>query len=75
MKILEGTLISDKMNKSAVVEIMMNKKHPFYQKRMIIKRKIHAENSLGAKTGDRVRIKECRPISKTISFKIVEVLS
>lgn len=73
MKKFEGKVISDKMNKAAVVEVNFVKKHPLYRKRMVVKRKIHAQNTLGAKIGDTVKIVECRPISKTIAFKIVEV--
>jgi len=73
MKKFEGKVISDKMINAAVVEVKFVKKHPLYRKRMIIKRKIHAQNLIGAKIGDKVKIVECRPISKTIAFKIVEV--
>lgn len=73
MKTFTGVVISDKMNKAAIVEIKFVKKDPLYKKRMIVKRKMHAENLLGAKTGDEVRIQECRPISKTIAFRISEV--
>ena len=74
MKTLEGIVISDKMTKAAVVEFKFVKKHPLYQKRLVIKRKLHVQNTIGAKNGDRVRIIECRPVSKTIAFKITEVL-
>jgi small subunit ribosomal protein S17 len=74
MKVLEGIVVSDKMAKAAVVEVKFVKKHPLYKKRMMIKRKIHVQDELGAKVGDKVRMVECRPISKTIAFKITEVL-
>lgn len=74
MKTFTGKIITDKMNKAAVVEVKFVKKHPFYKKRITIKRKIHAQNLVGAKTGDMVKIVECRPISKTIAFKISEVV-
>lgn len=73
MKTLTGVVISNKMNKAAIVEIKFVKKDPLYKKRMIVKRKIHVENLPGAKVGDKVRIQECRPISKTIAFRILEV--
>ena len=74
MKTFEGKIISDKMNKAAVVEINFVRVHPLYKKRMNLKRKLHVQNEVGAKAGDRVRVVECRPISKTISYKIMEVL-
>jgi small subunit ribosomal protein S17 len=74
MKTFEGKVISDKMNKAAVVEVKFVKKHPLYHKRIVIKRKIHAQNIIGAKLGDKVKMVECRPISKTVAFKITEVI-
>ena len=74
MKKFIGKIISDKMNKAVIVEIEFVKKHPLYQKRVIVKRKIHAQNEVGAKLGDAVKIGQCRPISKTIAFKILEIL-
>lgn len=74
MKTFIGRVVSDKMEKAAVVEVEFVKKHPLYKKRMRIKRKFPVQNLLGAKLQDRVKIQECRPISKTISFKIVEIL-
>jgi len=75
MKTFQGIVIADKMNKAATVEIKFAKIHPLYKKRLISKRKIHAQNEIGAKMGQKVIIKECRPISKTVAFKIMEVLS
>jgi len=73
MKTFIGKVVSDKMEKAAVVQIEFFKKHPLYKKRLRIKRKIHAQNTIGAKLGDQVKIVECRPISKTIFFIITEV--
>jgi len=74
MKALEAIIVSDKMTKAAVAEIKLVKKHPFYQKRLVLKRRLHVQNEIGAKTGDRVKIVPCRPISKTIAFKITTIL-
>lgn len=74
MKAFEAKIISDKMTKVAVAEIKFVKKHPFYKKRLLIKRKIHVQNEVGAKTGDQVKISQCRPVSKTVAFKIVEII-
>ena len=70
-----GTVVSDKMNKTVVVAIEDNVKHPKYGK--IIKRtlKVHAhdENEICG-VGDRVEIMETRPLSKTKRWRIVEII-
>ncbi|MBU1127315.1 MAG: 30S ribosomal protein S17 [Patescibacteria group bacterium] len=74
MKKLTGTIVSDKMNKTAVVEVIRLRVHPLYKKRIKIKKKYHVDNSVKAKTGDKVVIVETRPISKTKKHKILEVI-
>ena len=70
-----GYVVSDKMDKTVVVAIEDNVKHPVYGK--IIKRtlKVHAhdeENVCGI--GDKVEIMETRPLSKTKRWRIVEII-
>ena len=70
-----GKVISDKMDKAAVVAIEDNVKHPTYGK--IIKRtsKIHVHdenNTCGV--GDTVRVMETRPLSKTVRWRLVEIV-
>ncbi len=70
-----GMVVSDKMDKTVVVAIEDNVKHPVYGK--IIKRtlKVHAhdeENTCGV--GDKVEIMETRPLSKTKRWRIVEII-
>ncbi len=70
-----GIVVSDKMDKTIVVAIQDNVKHPIYGK--IIKRtlKVHAhdeENTCGI--GDRVEIMETRPLSKTKRWRLVEII-
>ena len=70
-----GTVVSDKMNKTVVVAIEDNVKHPKYGK--IIKRtlKVHAHDEDGiCGVGDRVEIMETRPLSKTKRWRIVEII-
>jgi small subunit ribosomal protein S17 len=74
MKKFQGTIISDKMNKAAVVLIERKYRHPLYGKIITKKKKIHAVNEIEAKTGQTVWITEIRPVSKTISFRISEVV-
>ena len=71
-----GMVVSDKMDKTAVVAVVTNVRHPLYKK--IIKRtfkcKVHDEkNECGE--GDRVLIMETRPLSKTKRWRLVEILS
>lgn len=70
-----GKVVSDKMNKTVVVSIQDNVKHPLYKK--IIKRsvkfKAHDEkNECGI--GDRVMIMETRPISKDKKWRVVQII-
>ena len=74
-KVRVGMVVSDKMDKTVVVAIEDNVKHPVYGK--IIKRtlKVHAHdenNECGV--GDKVRIMETRPLSKTKRWRLVEIV-
>ncbi|MDD4955572.1 MAG: 30S ribosomal protein S17 [Candidatus Omnitrophica bacterium] len=74
-RILEGIVLSDKMNKTIVVTVTTRVSHPSYD-RTVIKRKkykVHDEAKT-AKIGDRVRIIESRPTSKEKRFTLLEVL-
>lgn len=74
-RILEGLVISDKANKTIVVNVVSRFSHPFYNKLVIQhkKYKVHDEKK-EAKVGDRVLIGECRPLSKEKEFKLLEIL-
>ena len=74
-KVRVGMVVSDKMDKTCVVAIEDNVKHPVYGK--IIKRtlKVHAHdenNECGV--GDKVKIMETRPLSKTKRWRLVEII-
>tara|TARA_S200000501_G_scaffold259718_1_gene243607 strand:- start:2 stop:262 length:261 start_codon:yes stop_codon:yes gene_type:complete len=75
IKTLTGTVVSDKMNKTAVVLFERKVKHPKYGKyiKKSTKFKIHDEENK-CKIGDVVTITEVRPISKAKSWKLVDVL-
>ncbi|MDH3635780.1 MAG: 30S ribosomal protein S17 [Gammaproteobacteria bacterium] len=75
LRIQTGSVVSDKMDKSAVVMIERRVKHPIYGKFMKKSTKfhIHDENN-ECSIGDTVQITECRPISKTKSWKLVKVV-
>ena len=70
-----GYVVSDKMQKTIVVELEDRKSHPLYGKiiRTTSKVKAHDENG-DAGVGDRVRIMETRPLSATKHWRLVEVL-
>ncbi len=75
LRIQTGSVVSDKMDKSAVVLIERRVKHPIYGKFMKKSTKFHIhdeDNECGV--GDTVQIAECRPISKTKSWKLVKVV-
>ncbi|NLK26680.1 MAG: 30S ribosomal protein S17 [Euryarchaeota archaeon] len=73
-QIIEGVVVSTKMNKTAVIErnyLKYQQKFERYEKRTS-KYSAHTPSCLEVKPGDHVRIMECRPLSKTVSFVIVE---
>ncbi|HIZ71024.1 MAG TPA: 30S ribosomal protein S17 [Candidatus Atopostipes pullistercoris] len=74
-KVYVGRVVSDKMDKTIVVEIPTRKQHSKYQKRIIRSTKLtaHDENNI-AKDGDLVRIMETRPLSKTKRFRLVDIV-
>jgi small subunit ribosomal protein S17 len=64
-RMLEGVIVSDKMNKTVVVQVASLKKHPKYKKYFKVTRKFKAHNPEDQyHTGDRVVIGETRPLSK-----------
>ena len=75
VRTLTGKVVSDKMEKSIVVLIERQVQHPLYVKLILRSTKLHAhdENNT-AKIGDVVTIKESRPMSKTKSWTLVEVV-
>lgn len=72
---LEGVVVSDKMQKTAVVEVSHTRKHPKYLKYYTISKRFKAHNENNEyKTGDRVVIEETRPLSKDKYFTIVKLI-
>ncbi|MFE3442502.1 30S ribosomal protein S17 [Nocardia sp. NPDC059180] len=74
-KVRVGYVVSDKMNKTIVVELEDRHRHPLYGKiiRTTSKVKAHDENEI-AGVGDRVQLMETRPLSATKRWRLVEVL-
>jgi len=74
-KVREGIVTSDRMDRTAVVTVTERVRHPRYNKTLRQDRKLYVhdeDNDLS--TGDRVRIMETRPLSKTKRWRVVEVL-
>ena len=70
-----GKVVSDKMDKTVVVAIQDNVKHPLYKKiiKNTIRLKAHDENN-SCGVGDRVQIMETRPLSKDKRWRVVEII-
>ncbi len=74
-KELIGMVVSNKMNKTVVVVVSKRVAHPMYKKTFTKKTKYSAHDEKNVcKSGDTVRMIQTRPISKTKSWKVVEVL-
>jgi small subunit ribosomal protein S17 len=70
-----GIVSSDKMEKTIVVSVENKTLHPLYKKYVVRTKKLKAHDETNdAKIGDRVRVVECRPISKEKCWKLVEIL-
>ncbi len=71
-----GMVVSDKMHKTLVVEVVRRVPHPRFKKiiKQTTKLYVHDEKE-EAKKGDRVRVMECRPLSKKKCWRLVEVLA
>ena len=71
---LQGVVVSNKMNKTIVVEVETHKKHPKYAKRVKYSNKYYAHDEKNeANVGDTVTIMGCRPLSATKRFRLVSV--
>lgn len=70
-----GTVVSDKMDKTIVVLIKYNKKHPLYKKiiRRTAKLKAHDENN-SCSSGDKVEVMETKPFSKEKRWRLVQII-
>ncbi len=72
---LTGRVVSDKMEKTVTVLVERQVMHPVIGKVVRRTKKYHAHDEAGeARTGDKVEIVECRPISKTKSWKVAKLI-
>ena len=70
-----GTVVSNKMNKTIVVSVVSLKKHRIYKRTFKQTKRFHAHDEENTcQIGDQVRIEECRPLSKTKHWRLVEII-
>ncbi|OIN94707.1 30S ribosomal protein S17 [candidate division WWE3 bacterium CG06_land_8_20_14_3_00_42_16] len=72
---IQGKVTSDRMQKTAIVEVTKFTVHPLYRKRMIKRKRYAVDNQLQAKIGQKVVIQESRPMSKTKKWRIIKILA
>ena len=71
-RILQGVVVSDKMDKTVVVRVDRKVMHPLYKKFISRSKKYAAHDETNAyKVGDQVRIQECPPISKSKTWEVI----
>ena len=74
-RILTGRVVSNQMNQTVTVLIERRVRHPLYGKIIRRSTKVHAHDEQNScRIGDTVRVQECRPISKTKSWNLVEII-
>ena len=72
-RVLTGTVVSDKADKTVVVRVERRVKHPLYGKIIKLSKKYHAHDEGNAfKAGEQVRIQECAPISKLKTWTVLD---
>ena len=72
-RVLTGTIVSDKGDKTVVVRVERRVKHPLYGKIIRLSKKYHAHDEGNAfKLGEQIRIEECAPVSKLKSWKVLD---
>ena len=74
-KVQRGYVVSDKMDKTVVVEVEDRRKHPLYGKVITHTKRVKAhDEKTEVRVGDLVRIMETRPLSATKHFRVVEII-
>jgi small subunit ribosomal protein S17 len=74
-KVREGVVSSNKMQKTVVVEVVRQYRHPLYKRTIRRTKSYKAHDELNqAQIGDRVRIVECRPLSATKRWRLLEII-
>lgn len=74
-KVREGVVVSNKMEKTAVVAVIERVRHPKYAKFVLRTKRLYAHDETNdVNVGDKVRVMETRPLSKSKRWRVVEVL-
>lgn len=74
-KVREGIVVSNKMNQTAVIAVVERVRHPKYAKFVLRTKKLYAHDEANdVQIGDKVRVMETRPLSKTKRWRVVEIL-
>ncbi len=74
-KVRDGIVVSSKMDRSIVVAVVERVRHPKYNKFVMRTKKLYAHDEANdAREGDKVRVQETRPLSKTKRWRLVEVV-
>lgn len=74
-KVREGVVVSNKMDKTAIVAVVERVRHPRYDKTVQRTKRLYAHDEVNdVRIGDRVRVSETRPLSKQKRWRIIEVL-
>lgn len=74
-KVQRGYVVSDKMDKTVIVEVEDRRKHPLYGKVITHTRRVKAHDEKNeVRVGDLVRIMETRPLSATKHYRVVEII-
>jgi small subunit ribosomal protein S17 len=73
-RVLQGVVVSDKNEKTLVVQVERRLTHPVLKKTVRLTKKYHAHDETGGrfKEGDKVRIEECPPVSKKKRWRVLE---
>ena len=71
-RIMQGTVVSDKPDKTVIVRVERRIMHPVYKKFIMTSKRFAAHDAQNrSKIGDKVQIRECPPLSKTKSFEVI----
>jgi small subunit ribosomal protein S17 len=74
-KVREGVVVSNGMDKTAVVAVVERVRHPKYNKTVLQTKKLYAHDETNdVNVGDKVRVMEMRPLSKTKRWRVIDVL-
>ena len=74
-KVLKGEVVSNKMQKTVVVAVKVNKRHPIYRKHVKSACRYKARDEIGVPVGATVLIEEHSPFSKEVTWLVKEVIS